>query len=333
MPANLPPHYHVLEERHRQAGSPEEKLAVLEKMYALLPKHKGTDKMQADLRKKIARLKRDPKGGKGGGGPARFTHHVDKEGAGQVLLVGAPNTGKSSLLGALTRVDPEIADYPFTTRKPAPGMMFYEDVGIQLVDLPPLSREYMEPWVPQIARYGDALLLVVDLGDDAVLEGFEEALALLAAAKITPVSALADVDEDERNVSLAYLPTLVVGAKADRPGADERREILEEFYPGEWRVLPVSTEDSESLDRLRRAVYDLLRLLRVYSKAPGKPPDKSRPYVLHRGDTLADFALQVHRDFAKNLAYARVWGEGRFDGQRVNRDYVLADEDVIELRI
>ena len=332
MPANLPPHYHALEEKLRAATSDRDKTSILEEMYALLPKHKGTDKLQADLKKRLSKLRKAAKGGPSAA-RARFSYHVDKEGAGQVFLVGGPNAGKSSLLAALTRAEPEVADYPFTTRKPAPGMMFFEDVALQLVDLPPLSTEFMEPWVPQIVRYGDAIALVVDLGDDAALDGLDEVLTILEAAKIAPVSSLEALDEGDRSPSFAYLPTVVVGAKADLPDAADRLTVLQELYGARWSFHSVSADDAASLDRLRRALYDLLRLLRVYGKMPGKPPDRSRPYVLRRGDTLADFALQVHKDFARNLSYARVWGEGKFDGQRVTRDYVLCDEDVIELRL
>lgn len=331
MPANLPPHYHVLEEKLRKARSPSEKMEILEEMYALLPKHKGTDKLQADIRKRISKLRQEPAGGKGG--PARFSHHVPKEGAGQIFLLGGANAGKSALVAALTRAEPEVADYPFTTRKPTPGMMAYEDVLVQLVDIPPLSREFTEPWVAQIARYGDGVLLVADLGDDATLERLEEVLEVVDEAKIKLVQPGNVPDEDDRDRSFEYLPTLVLGAKADREGAAERKAILEEFYGHLGPFLPVSVSDDESLSRLRKAVFDMLGLIRVYSKIPGKPADMSRPFVLPVGATMEEFALEVHRDFVAKLTFARVWGTGRYDGQRVNRDFELSDGDVVELHM
>ncbi len=329
MPANLPPHYHVLEERLRRARGTQEKIAITEEMYALLPKHKGTDKMQADLKSRLAKLRKEPQGSKGGA--TRFTYHVEREGAGQVMLVGAPNSGKSSLLGRLTRANPEIADYPFTTRKPQPGMLDHLGVGIQLVDLPPLSLEHMESFVPQVARYGDCMLLIVDLSDDATLEGLGEVLEVLESAKIVAEHTDRRVAEEDRHPSLAYLPTLLVGTKADLDGAQERLEVILELYPDRWPSLTVSIEDPDSLARLSAAIYDQLRVLRVFSKVPGKPADMSRPYVLPRGATVEEFALRVHKDFAKGLAFARVWGEGKFDGQRVNREYALQEGDVVEL--
>ncbi|MCX6553014.1 MAG: 50S ribosome-binding GTPase, partial [Acidobacteria bacterium] len=123
MPANLSPEYHRAEERLRGARSPDEKIAALEEMLRVIPKHKGTDHMQADLKGRIAKLRKEigKKGGKGG-----FTFIVPREGAGQVAIAGPPNSGKSSLVRALTRATPAVGSYPFTTREPVPGMMPFE---------------------------------------------------------------------------------------------------------------------------------------------------------------------------------------------------------------
>jgi len=330
VPANLPPHYQKLEDSLRQARTGEEKIAILEEMYALLPKHKGTDKMQADIKKRISRLRQEPKAATG---KSTFTYHVKKEGAGQVFLVGAPNAGKSALLRAVTSAEPEVAEYPFTTRKPTPGMMKFEDVPIQLIDVPPLSREFMEAWVLQEVRYGDGLLVLVDLGDDAALDGLDEVFSLLAEGKIEPVPPDGQPPIEERDVSLAYVPTLMVGTKADREGAADRLEILRELYGARFPFQTVSLDDPASRTALARAVFDLLRLMRVYGKQPGKPADLTSPFVLPRGSTLEDLARHVHKDFVEKLAFARVWGEGKFDGQRINRDFVLSDRDVVELHL
>src|SRR5208282_3602888 len=134
MPANLPPQYHKAEYEFRDASTPGERLEKLREMYRLLPKHKGTGK-------KVG-----------------VSYRVPHEGAGQIALVGSPNAGKSALLASLTHAHPEVAAYPFTTRTPQPGIMMWQDVPVQLVDLPPISLEFLEPWVPSIIRSTDAAL-------------------------------------------------------------------------------------------------------------------------------------------------------------------------------
>ena len=329
MPANLPPQYFEAEQRYREARTAPEKLEALKQMLAIMPKHKGTEKLQAELKRKIAKVKEEAHRGRKGGSRG-YTTYVEKEGAGQVTLAGLPNTGKSRLVATLTHASPEVADYPFTTRRPQPGMMPFENVQIQLVDLPPLSREYMEPWVTGIIRVSDAILLAVNLGSEEVLEELEEALAILKEHKIKPVPR-----EVERNpyASVAEKRTLVVGTHLDVPGAKENAEVLTELLAGRFPFVSVSLETGEGVETLRRALFDLLELVRVYSKPPGKEPDLTRPFVFRRGATLEDFAASVHKDFVERLRFARVWGPHKFEGQRVNREYVLEDGDVIELHL
>jgi hypothetical protein len=97
-------------------------------------------------------------------------------------------------------------------------------------------------------------------------------------------------------------------------------------------LLPVSAETGRNLDWLRRAVFDRLEIIRVYSKPPGEEPDLSAPFVMEKGGTVEDFATKVHQDFLQTLKSARIWGEGVYDGQMVGRDHVLHDGDVVELR-
>src|SRR5271157_5251139 len=164
MPANLPPQYHKAEYEFRDASTPGERLEKLREMYRLLPKHKGTEKLQSDLKQKISRLKDELEVAKGSGKKVGVSYRVPHEGAGQISLVGSPNAGKSALLASLTHAHPEVAAYPFTTRTPQPGIMMWQDVPVQLVDLPPISLEFLEPWVPSIIRSTDAALLVADMG-------------------------------------------------------------------------------------------------------------------------------------------------------------------------
>jgi uncharacterized protein len=323
MPANLTPQYLEAESRFKSAKTTEEKIAVLEEMQATIPRHKGTEKMQADIKRRISKLRAEQQ--RKPTSRAGLIHRVDKEGAGQVALIGPPNSGKSQLVRSLTRAAPEVADYPFTTRLPLPGMLHFEDIQIQLVDLPPVHPEFAESWLYQIIRNADASLVVIDLSDPDLLEDLETTLAELTRAKVQ----LGDATPTE--TGWLNKRTLLVANKLDQPAARDNLEILRELYGERFRILPVSAESGAGLEELRRGVFDLLGIVRVYSKAPGKKADFTAPYVLKRGSHLADFASHVHKDFATQLKYARVWGHGRFEGQMINRDYLLQDKDVIEL--
>jgi len=326
MPANLTPDYLKAEERFKQARAPEEKVAALEQMLSTLPKHKGTEKMQADIRRRLSKLRAE-KQKKGGPQHAAPVHLVEREGAGQVALVGPPNSGKSALLARLTHATPVVADYPFSTRVPQPGMMPFENIQIQLVDLPPLHPDFPEAWLPQTIRNADAVALVVNLGDAGVLDQLSETLALLEQGKLS-------VGEITGELPRGFFckPALLIGNQCDRPGARENFAVLEELSGERFpRRIAVSAGTGENLEALRRALFDLLGVVRVYTKQPGKKADLTAPYVLPRGATVRDVAARVHKEIATNLKFARLWGGTRFDGQRIERDHVLDDQDVIEL--
>jgi hypothetical protein len=324
MPANLTPEYLEAEQHFKSAKSTEEKIAALEEMQATIPKHKGTEKMQAELKRRLSKLRTEE--ARRPVSRAGIIHRVEKEGAGQVALVGPPNSGKSLLVRRLTHATPEVADYPFTTRAPLPGMMLFEDVQIQLVDLPPVHPDFRESWLYQLIREADRALLVVDLNDPDLLEDLETTLTQLANAKVQ----LGEGEAPNVPGSLSKR-TLLAANKLDLSAAQDNLEILKELYGARFRILPVSAETGEGLEQLRREVFELLEIVRVYTKVPGKKLERTAPYVLKRGSHLMDLAGRVHHDFLSQLKYARVWGHGRFEGQMVNRDYVLADQDIVEL--
>src|SRR5437763_15326259 len=167
MAVNLPPQYHDAEARYKKAKTPEEKLAALKEMWVLLPKHKASEKVQADLKTKISELNDEIEHARHGPKKAApGVHKVPKQGAGQVVLLGPPNAGKSRLLTRLTKAAPQVAPYPFTTREPVPGMMDHEDVRVQLVDLPPVTPDHYEHFITELTRAADAALLFLDLADD-----------------------------------------------------------------------------------------------------------------------------------------------------------------------
>jgi len=321
MPANLSPEYKQAEERFRAAKTPEERLACLEEMLAAIPKHKGTEKMQADIKTRIAKLKKELAGSTKPGARRGDWFHVEKQGAGQLVLFGPPNCGKSALVRELTGLPAEVAAYPYTTTRPAAGMMAFEDVQMQLIDTPPLAHD-SPPWLFHILRTADLWLWCLDLSSDDLLETTEQVQGLLAEHRLG----------FEPGPDPTVKPLVRLGTKADDPQAQDRLAILEELI-GDAAVHLVSVETKQGLAELRRLAFDSLGLLRVYTKKPGKPPDLDDPVVLTRGSTVLDAALHLHKDFARNLEYARLWNFSGLDGQRVERSHVLEDKDVVEFHI
>lgn len=328
MPTNLPPEYFDAEKRYRTASAPAEKLACIEKMLAIIPKHKGTDKLRADLRKRVSKLKSAAQAKKS---LARHesAYHINKEGAGQVVIVGATNVGKSALVAKVTHATPEVADFPHTTWKPTPGMMPLENIQIQLIDTPPLSNEFVDPEMIDLIRRCDLVLLMVDLQTDP-LQQLEDTVALLGEHRIVPLR-LKDRYRDRRGHCL--VPFLIMANKNDNTATDENLDIFRELLNDNWPIIAASVTTGRNLDLLKAAIVERLNIIRVYSKSHGQKPDRSSPFVLKKGSTIADFACKVHQDFAQKLKAAKVWGTAVFDGQMVQRDYVLQEGDIVELQI
>jgi small GTP-binding protein len=338
MPANLTPQYLAAEQRFKEAVTPQEKIEALEEMLAVMPKHKGTDKLHADLRRRLAKLRTEA-ARKHGVSKASAIYTVQKEGAGQIVLVGAPNVGKSSLLARLTHATPEIADYPFTTRLPQPGMMPYENILIQLIDMPPIDEQFYEPWMGGILRQADFALLVVDLSSDELLEEVEVVLQVLERSKIRLAG---KVPAEAQPESASELPhrALIIGNKLDVPNARDNLQILREFYEGRFEIQAVSAATGEGLGALGPILFERLDVIRIFTKVPGKKVDlSSAPFVLKHGSTVLDAARAVHRDFVLSLKFARAWSSEKskrsvkFDGQMVERTHQLEDGDILELHV
>ncbi len=328
MPINLPPAAVEAERRYRAARSVAQKIACLEEFISTVPKHKGTDKLRADLRRRLSKLKTASKARKGVS-RRDSAFRIDKEGAGQVVVVGPANVGKSALVATLTNATPEVADSPFTTWKPTPGMMPMENIQIQLVDTPPLNRDFVEPELVDLIQRSDLILLVVDLQTDPVQQ-LEDTIAFLQEHRIVPRH-LQDRYAEQRR--LTFIPLLVLANKNDDENSDEDFEIFCELLEDDWPLLPVSATSGRNLERLKQVVFERLEVIRIYSKPPGKEPNLSAPFILKKGGTVAEFAGKVHQDFFERLKTARVWGSAVYDGQMVRRDYVLRDGDVVELRV
>lgn len=330
MAVNLPPQYHDAEAEYKKARTPEEKLAALRKMWVILPKHKASEKVQAILKTKISEATDEVEAVKAGPKKATTSYKIPHQGAGTIVFLGGPNAGKSSLLRKLTKATPEVAPYPFTTREPVPGMMDWEDVRVQLIDLPPITADFYEPHITDFARSANAALLVVDLGDDDGPFAAETVIERLRERKIHLVGTPPEAEDDP---TVFHVRTLLVANKIDADGAADRLEILKEMIGERMPILAVSAERGDGLDELRTRLFRLLQVMRIYAKPPGKAADMKAPFTISEGGTVLDFAEKVHSDLAEGLKSAKVWGSAQFDGQTVKRDHVLRDRDVVELHM
>lgn len=383
MPTNLPPEYFKAEEKYANARTIEEKIIATQELIRVAPKHKGAERLLKTLKTRLAKLRqelRKQQTRRVGGGPS---FAVKKEGAAQVALLGMPNSGRSTLLRMLTGAQPEVAPYPFTTREPVPGMMHFEDVQVQLVEVPGVVEgsnlgRGLGAQPLSVARNADTIVLTIDLSADPVKQ-VETLIGELESAgvklnKSPPKISItrretggieiqgvelfeggeaelkrilqehrihnADVDigepitaeeiEEALDGSIVYRRSVIIATKGDAAGATHKLAQLKFAYGGMFPIFLAKREGSP--EELKRQIFGNLDVIRIYTKRPDEEPAK-RPLVLCRGSTVADIARAVHKDFAHDLKFARVWGSARFPGQQVPRNYVLRDKDVVELHL
>ncbi len=339
MPANLSPEYKAAEAAFRQASEPKERLERLREMLRAIPKHKGTEHLQADIKTRIKQLTEELAAGRKGGARSGPSHVVRPEGAAQIALLGPPNSGKSTLHDRLTRSRAEAGPYPFTTQFPQPGMLPYEDVNLQLVDLPPITDEYVVPWIVNALQPADAALIVVDVGASDCLDRLAGLMSALAARRITLVPEWerapdreAEDGEEIEDPFAIRLPAALVAARADGlANVAEEVEVLQELMEIRYPAMAVSARSGAGLEALARWLFEALEVVRVYTKAPGRPPDFGQPFTVRRGDTVYDVARMVHQEIADSLKFGRLWRNAAANGRQVGRGYRVADRDVLEL--
>jgi ribosome-interacting GTPase 1 len=355
MPANLTPEYMAAEARFKAERDPRKRIEALQEMLSVIPKHKGTDHLRGDLKRKLSQLKEELSSGARKGGARRVSPGVvPAQGAGQVVLLGPSNTGKSALLRALSRAEPEVAPYPYTTRTPLPGMTMYQDAPIQLVDAPALERAVFEPWMYTLVRNANLGLVVLDPAADSVLGALDEMGELLGAGRVKLTAAWwavgkgearqekqkedltgRELDDSELLARLepgdVELPVLVAVNKIDAGDNRLQLEAFDELFGKSWPLLPVSAETGEGLDRLREAAFRGLKVIRVYAKPPGKPPSTKQPIILPVGSRVRDMARTIHKELESKLRFARIWSSRHHDGQRIPRNAELQDGDIVEI--
>lgn len=360
--------------KYEQAKSPEAKIAALLEMQTTVPKHKGTEKIRAELSKKISVLRQDIEkqkelAAKKGGGTSL---NVKKEGCAQVTIVGLPNSGKSTVLKALTGVDVEIAPYEFTTTKPEIGMMKYKGAGIQLVEVPAIIEGSAEgkangTQLLSIVRNADAVVLVLDAKN--AIQEFEILKTELLNAKIRLNEKKPDIKIEQSE----YKGLSVSGKQHLKMPLDKLEQflkslgfhnasvVLNEELTDVEKIVQVLDDgivykpavailnkkspsdaiqefgfnsfifDGSQSEELKKKIFSLTEKVIIYTKKPGQEPDYNDPMILNKDATVEDVAGMLHKDFAANLKYVRVWGSTKFEGQRVPKEYKLQNFDVIEI--
>jgi ribosome-interacting GTPase 1 len=325
MPANLPPQYFDAEKRYRQAKTPEDKIEALEVMLAIMPKHKGTDHLYGDLRRRIAKLTEEAERK---AATSRASFYIRKEGAGQIALVGLPNVGKSQLLAAVTDASPDIAEYTFTTKSPNIGMMKFENIQIQLVDTPAVTGKDSRVWLNNIARNADLIAIVADSSNNPAQQ-VEATLQELENIGIVPIS----TKITEANIGKRQRKMLIIANKSDLENSGAGAKQLNSRYSTHFPVISISASEGSNIEVLKSGIFKALEIIRIHTKSPGQKVDLTDPVILKEGSTVKEAAEEIHKDFKSKMKYAVVWGSGKFDGQRVSQGHVLQDNDIIELHI
>ena len=232
------------------------------------------------------------------------------------VFIGPPNGGKSQILSTFTNAKPEVSPTPYTTTMPTIGMLRYENIQFQLIDTPSIMLDFISSTVLTLTRSADLVLPIVSLASDNLLDDLDMVGVFLKEADYGP-------SENGH---------LVVANQLDALGAEERLEILKEFYDDTFQIHPISAETGVGKETLSQAIYTELDILRVYPKAPGKAIERDDPIVLPIGSTVLDAAMELHKDFAE-FRFARIWGPEWHDGQSVSRNDVIYDGDVVEFHL
>jgi ribosome-interacting GTPase 1 len=328
---NLPPQYFEVEKKLKTAKTNQEKIEIYEELLAIVPKHKASEKLQAQIKTKLSQLKTASEK-KSGAARHGSSYIIDKSGAGQVIVVGPPNSGKSLFIKALTGANPEVGDYPFTTKNPAPFMMKFENIRIQLIDTPPVTVDFMETGLAEAAKIADDIMVVIDVASPEAASDLENVILKLKEKKVELIAPDKEVPE---TVPPYYKRSLVIANKSDLDAGGANLADLRMLFKDQLEILPFAANDAKAAEALKQKVYLMLDIIRVYSKAPGKKADKEEPFTLKRGSTVQDMARAVHKDFHQNLKYARLWraSNSAYQGSMVNRDQVLEDEDTVELHL
>lgn len=343
MPINPTLEYQKAERKYHEARTIAEKIKTLEEMLRTCPKHKGSEGLQQEIKTKLSKLRSLQEKQKTQG--SRYQISVKKEGAAQVVILGVPNSGKSTLLAKLTNAKPEIAPYPFTTKLPELGIMDYEGVKIQVVEIPAITEGFsasdLGPTLLGIVRQADLLIIISNNNSELELIKNELANSNIIIDKERPkivinksgtgglmfVGKIKAKMEDVKKVLRDHGIHNATVEFQEKVTLQELEEVLTEGITYSKAVI-INTQNK--LEEIRKKVWKNLGLIKVYTKQPGKKKDYP-PVDLKKGATIRDLALRIHKDFLRKFKFARVWGTSvKFQGAQSGLNLILHDEDVVE---
>ena len=303
MPINAHPDYLAAEKVYLEAQTKEQKIKALEKMISHAPSHKGAENLRAQLKRRLAKLKyanekeiKRTKTGKTG---------IKKEDM-QAVIIGETSIGKSRLLTTLTNATPKIAETLFeryTTTKPEIGMMNYQGCQIQLIENPAIESEY-----------------------------YDKGLTNSADTIIILFASFAQLERIEHNIQNSKGKKIVVFMNNLNESSEQIRKIRARLESKKYNFAIINLKIKEGIEELKSKIFQSFNKIRIYTKEPGKEPDKKKPLILKPNSIVRQVANKIIRNL-KNLKETKIWGpSSKFPGQVIGLNHKLKDLDIIEFK-
>ncbi len=299
MPTNVTIYFQKAEQEYHLAKTTEQKILALKKMISLAPKHKSAENLRKLLKRRLSKLKyakeketKKTKSKKQG---------IKKQDI-QAVLIGLTNSGKSSLLSILTNASPEIASYEYTTKSPIIGTLDYEDIKIQLIDMPAIENELCDLGIVNTA---DTLLIVID--------------------------SLEQLKEIESFLENAPKNRIIVFNKIDLLSEEQKRKISAFLQSKKYNFILFSCRTTQNLKEVKDKIFQSFYKIRVYTKQPGQKVDKTTPIILPEDSTVKDAAEKILHGLSSKIKECRVTGpSSKFPNQKTGLNHILKDKDIVE---
>jgi len=298
MPINAGYEYYNAEKVYLEAKTLPEKILALEELIKVAPKHKSSENLLKELRTRLRKLKEKQEKSKKIGKPTK--KGIRKEHF-QCVLLGLPNSGKSSLLAKLTNARPKISPYSFTTSYPEIGTMDYQGVKAQIIDLPSIGSESLDQGMINTA---DCLLIVIEN--------------------------LSDLQKTSTYLAKANGSKIIILNKSDILSNEEKRKLEATLKSKKLPGILVSTVTNQNIEQLKELIFKQMHVIRIYTKEPGKPSTKE-PIVMSENSTVRNVAESILKGFSSKIKETKITGpSSKFPNQIVSLSHICKDLDIIE---